>query len=304
MSRPVVVLLHGIGSDVHAWDRVHPLLEASLDVRPVTLAGHGGRRLPYGLPPSPAALALWVAEELAGLGVGEVHAAGHSLGGWVALELARAGRVASVTAVAPAGLWGPGGSPRRTRYQLRAARAAALVAAPLAPWLARSTIGRRLAFGLGVHRPQDLTPGEAAAIARALAVTDGFGAVLDMTRGAYLDATDVTVPCSVVFGDHDRLLPPGVAQHRGGVPSVARWVELPDVGHSPALERPDEVARLVLDTVAAGERADGSRPAADLAHYGFEPLPSQTRDDTAAGWGEAPGADEERLLADRPPHWG
>jgi hypothetical protein len=33
-------------------------------------------------------------------------------------------------------------------------------------------------------------------------------------------------------------------------------------------------------------------------------LPEQTRDDTDAGWGEGPdsGADE-RLLAERPPHW-
>ena len=33
-------------------------------------------------------------------------------------------------------------------------------------------------------------------------------------------------------------------------------------------------------------------------------LPDQTRDDTDSGWGEAPSDNDERLLADRPPHWG
>jgi hypothetical protein len=32
-------------------------------------------------------------------------------------------------------------------------------------------------------------------------------------------------------------------------------------------------------------------------------LPSQTRDDTEAGWGERHESNDDRLLADRPPHW-
>jgi hypothetical protein len=33
-------------------------------------------------------------------------------------------------------------------------------------------------------------------------------------------------------------------------------------------------------------------------------LPEQTRDDTDAGWGDGPDAGvDERLLAERPPHW-
>ncbi|MGC9667927.1 hypothetical protein ACNTMW_15395 [Planosporangium sp. 12N6] len=33
-------------------------------------------------------------------------------------------------------------------------------------------------------------------------------------------------------------------------------------------------------------------------------LPDQTGDDTDAGWGERASSNDERLLADRPPHWG
>jgi hypothetical protein len=32
-------------------------------------------------------------------------------------------------------------------------------------------------------------------------------------------------------------------------------------------------------------------------------LPEQTVDDTDRGWGERAWSDDERLLADRPPHW-
>ncbi len=32
-------------------------------------------------------------------------------------------------------------------------------------------------------------------------------------------------------------------------------------------------------------------------------LPEQTRDDTHAGWGERPDSNDERLSAERPPHW-
>lgn len=40
----------------------------------------------------------------------------------------------------------------------------------------------------------------------------------------------------------------------------------------------------------------------------FDILPDQTRDDTDHGWGESRSRsrrdDDERLLAERPPHWG
>ncbi|MBB5870470.1 hypothetical protein F4553_003849 [Allocatelliglobosispora scoriae] len=32
-------------------------------------------------------------------------------------------------------------------------------------------------------------------------------------------------------------------------------------------------------------------------------LPAQTRDDTDAGWGESSSSNDDRLLAERPPHW-
>jgi hypothetical protein len=41
----------------------------------------------------------------------------------------------------------------------------------------------------------------------------------------------------------------------------------------------------------------------DLSDDGFLVLPDQTFDDTDRGWGERPTANDDWLLAERPPHW-
>lgn len=33
-------------------------------------------------------------------------------------------------------------------------------------------------------------------------------------------------------------------------------------------------------------------------------LPEQSRDDTDRGWGDREGSNDDRLLDDKPPHWG
>ncbi|WP_158603553.1 hypothetical protein [Micromonospora radicis] len=35
----------------------------------------------------------------------------------------------------------------------------------------------------------------------------------------------------------------------------------------------------------------------------FAVLPEQSADDTDQGWGERSGGNDDRLLAERPPHW-
>jgi hypothetical protein len=42
----------------------------------------------------------------------------------------------------------------------------------------------------------------------------------------------------------------------------------------------------------------------DLDEDGLPVLPDQTRDDTDRGWGELTYSNDDRLLEDRPPHWG
>jgi hypothetical protein len=63
-----------------------------------------------------------------------------------------------------------------------------------------------------------------------------------------------------------------------------------------------------VDTLA--DRTDDSGDAdraVDLDPDELPLLPEQTRDDTDRGWGgdwSADASNDDRLLADRPPHWG
>ncbi|MEV1287176.1 hypothetical protein [Micromonospora sp. NPDC049679] len=54
---------------------------------------------------------------------------------------------------------------------------------------------------------------------------------------------------------------------------------------------------------APGAAGDDDRTV-DLSHDGLGLLPEQSSDDTDRGWGESPSSNDDRLLADRPPHWG
>jgi hypothetical protein len=51
-----------------------------------------------------------------------------------------------------------------------------------------------------------------------------------------------------------------------------------------------------------GGRRDDDR-AVDLSDDDFVVLPEQSADDTDRGWGERTGGNDDRLLAERPPHW-
>ena len=79
-----------------------PLLTGHFDVIAVDLPGFGdSETLRAGVEPHPAALAARVGEVPDELGVAVPHIVGNSLGGWVALELAGARPVASLTILSP-----------------------------------------------------------------------------------------------------------------------------------------------------------------------------------------------------------
>ena len=59
-----------------------------------------------------------------------------------------------------------------------------------------------------------------------------------------------------------------------------------------------------MDILDQPERdADGDRTV-DFDSEEAPLLPEQTRDDTERGWGEGAYENDDRLLEDRPPHWG
>src|SRR4051794_25861292 len=115
---PPLLLLHGTGGTRAHWRPVADLLAEHRELLLVDLPGHGASAPP---PESAAHTPIAYASMLAGLidelGIDSAHAAGNSVGGWTALELAKLGRARSVVALAPAGLW-PRHDPWRCSFQL------------------------------------------------------------------------------------------------------------------------------------------------------------------------------------------
>ena len=247
-----LVLLHGIGLDRRSWDPVVPALARHFDVIAVDLPGFGDSAPG---PADPAGLAEAVAGLLAELGVTTPHLAGNSLGGWVALELAGRGPVASLTLLSPAGLW-KRHTPVYCRVSLRASRWLARHGAGPLSRLVRFRLGRVLVLGQTHGRPARLTPGYARTAIRAMGSCAGFEATLAATaRRRFLATTPIGAPVTVAFGSRDVLLLPRQSRHLDQLPAGTTAETLPGCGHVPIADDPGAVAELITRTAARAGHA-------------------------------------------------
>lgn len=117
------VLLHGVACSGRIWQDVVPLVSAHHDVHALTLLGHHGGPAIQRHPPQVSDVVDAAERDLDDLGIDRPHLAGNSLGGWIAIELARRGRAASVCAFSPAGFWWDRASHRRPANAIRVSRA-------------------------------------------------------------------------------------------------------------------------------------------------------------------------------------
>src|SRR5688500_9054783 len=97
-----LVLIHGFTATWRCWAPLIADLVPRFDVLAPTLAGHdGGPVHPGDVPMTIAGAAELFERELDAQGIDTAHLVGNSLGGALAVELARRGRARSVIALAP-----------------------------------------------------------------------------------------------------------------------------------------------------------------------------------------------------------
>jgi pimeloyl-ACP methyl ester carboxylesterase len=89
---PPLVLFHGVLCSERVWERVIPLVAPHHDTIALTALGHKGGNAARARPTRFSHVIDDAQETLDRLGIAKAHLAGNSMGGWVALELARRGR--------------------------------------------------------------------------------------------------------------------------------------------------------------------------------------------------------------------
>jgi len=245
-----LLLIHGTGGSRSHWGPVADLLATQRELVLVDLPGHGeSDPLREGIPHTPIGYAQVLVELLDELGMDSVHAAGNSVGGWTALELAKLGRARSAVAISPAGLW-PKRDPWRCTVQLSSQYRLGRLFSPLVPRLMRSGLGRTLLLRGTVAKPRQMPAEAAIDMATTFAETQSFRAHLAATRRErFRDGQGIDAPVVVAWGDKDRLIP-AKARRRDELPAHTRFVTLPDCGHSPMWDDPELVARTILEASA------------------------------------------------------
>jgi pimeloyl-ACP methyl ester carboxylesterase len=251
-SGPPLVLLHGIGLRWQINRPVIGLLASDHDVIACDSPGFGrSAPLPADVAPTIDSYASAFEHFFAEQGLGRPHVAGNSMGGAIALELARRGAAATATAFSPAGFWTPG---ERRFCQLSLAPLARTPppARPLLERIARSSVGRRALLWQAFGRPERLPPEEAVEMMRDAWAAPAFAPALaafdeyTFADGEQLRDAGVTI----AWGIHDRLLPYArqAPRARALLPH-ARHITL-GVGHVPYYDDPAVVA----ETIRRGAR--------------------------------------------------
>jgi pimeloyl-ACP methyl ester carboxylesterase len=243
-----LLLLHGIGHHRQAWDPVVAILATEREVITVDLPGFGASPgLPDGLAYDLATTTAVFGAFCEALELDRPHVAGNSLGGLLALELAREKLVRSVTALSPAGFW----SEAERRYAfgvlLAMRRISQRLPLPLVQRLSRSAAGRTMLTSTIYARPGRRSPDAVVAETLALAGATGFDATL--RAGTAVQFTDdiPDLPVTVAWGTRDMLLVRRQGVRAKQIIPRARLVRLPGCGHCPMNDDPALVARVILD---------------------------------------------------------
>ncbi|MGF6888631.1 pimeloyl-ACP methyl ester carboxylesterase [Nocardia sp. GAS34] len=249
-GRPLV-LLHGGGSSARAWLPTMDRLAAQRRVIALDFPGFGETSAVRG-----SVFAMdWamheLATELTRHGIEEpVDIAGNSMGGWFGLEAAQRGMARSVVAISPAGLWARG-MPSRIQIQFaRAACGAWIGNTPPLRYLLHVPASRKRALSVSLAHADRMPAGDA--IRKLQDLTRAVPTLLRMLgvvrRTRFEGGQHLTIPITVAFGTLDRMVLPGDSQFRDQLPTHTRWLELPDVGHTPMGDAPD----LIADTILTG----------------------------------------------------
>ena len=249
-----VVLVHGFGSSLYSWKDVIPGLAPSYDVVALDLPGFGQSDQPADLSFEDfprAVLGLMDA-----LGIARASLVGNSMGGASVAVVAaeRPERVAALVLIDSAG-FNLGTAERPGMVRLAMSRGGALLA---------RLPGKRLVVEASLrqvfHDPSHVTPERLSEYLAAASRPGTFpairslGASLGGRRSIVAQALPrIQAPTLVLWGADDRWIPLAHADRFVAAIPGSRKAVIPACGHVPQEEKPERVARLLLDFLAEAD---------------------------------------------------
>src|SRR5262245_9212055 len=252
-----LILLHTVRTQLDHFQLVIPKLLDTFTVYAVDFPGMGWSDITPGSSYTEPALRRAIVEFVNTLGLSDVTLAGESMGATVALTASTGleGRVRGVVAFNPYDY--PKGVGRANRV------ASVYTAGARLPGIGSvvTRLENKPVLGIvlrgGVRNPSTL-PDHYLAELRRVGRRRGYGRVarevfrnVDSMIAARALYGRVTVPVTVVYGEHDWS---HVSEREANLALLpdARTISLPEVRHFAALERPDLVAEILLENSASG----------------------------------------------------
>ncbi|MGH3457899.1 alpha/beta fold hydrolase [Aeromicrobium sp.] len=248
-----LVLLHGIGHRREAWDPVLDRLAEHFHVIAPDLSGFGqSPAYAGGVRYSMENACDHLADQFAEWGIVKPHVVGNSLGGAIALELGSRGLVSSVTALSPAGFFGPVGRVQALVPLFLLRITALLTPEPVLRFLAGRDWGRRLVGWVLYTHPE--RHGAKETYGDSLALKHATAFERTAREGVtYSFDNQVPVPTTIAWGTKDRILPYTQSRTARERLPQARHVDLPGSGHVPMADDPELVIRIIEKTVEAAQ---------------------------------------------------
>ena len=230
------LLLHG-GAGPQSVSGFAELFAAAHDVRVLVPVhpGFGGTARPEALASVPGLAALYQAL-LDQLDLSDVTVIGNSVGGWITAEIAllKSPRVSGIVLIDAVGIEVPGH--------------------PVADFFA---LTMDQVFALSFRNPDKFRIDPATLPPAARAVAAGNRAALAAYAGASMTDPALTsrlstleIPTLVLWGDSDRIVDAGYGRAYAAAIPMARFQLLPETGHSPQLETPDQVLHAIWDSAS------------------------------------------------------
>lgn len=252
-----VLLVHGWNGCTFSFRYTIPELARRHRVVALDLLGFGYSARPARGDYSVSAQVRLVAGLMDRLGIRRAVVVGHSMGGGVAMHLALShpDRVERLVLVDSA-------SVEEFRRGLRSGRILRHMLFLFTPLLLQPARMRRAAYRVAVHDPAMVTPDVVEGYTRPQRIQGHLRALSQQMRDRgkepQIDPGGITQPTLVLWGEHDRVIPPatghGLAQRIPG----ARFELVRGAGHLPLEEQSETCNRLLLEFLSASPLAAAS----------------------------------------------